>query len=162
MRSWWPDRITVGRIGRPHGLDGSAYVNGHGGAIPLDPGTPVRVGEREAVVTARKGSGERPIVRLDIAASREAIEELRGLELTVDAALLPSPREDEFLHVDLVGCKVLAGEVQLGKVVAVHEYPANDVLELSGGEMLPFVHEVIERVDVPARTIRIQPGFLES
>jgi 16S rRNA processing protein RimM len=152
----------VGRIGRPHGLDGSAYVNGHGGAVPLDPGTSVRVGEREAVITARKGSPQRPIVRFDIAASREAIEELRGRELTVDADLLPSPEEDEFLHVDLIGCSVLAGDVRLGEVVAVHEYPANDVLELSGGEMLPFVDEVIEHVDVPGRTIRIQPGFLDA
>jgi ribosomal 30S subunit maturation factor RimM len=47
----------------------------------------------------------------------------------------------------------------LGTVAAVHEYPANDVLELDSGEMIPFVDEVVVAVDVPARTLTLADGF---
>ena len=67
---------------------------------------------------------------------------------------------DEFFHVDLVGCTVLCGERRLGAVVAVHPYPANDVLELDSGEMIPFVDDVVESVDVASRTLHVAEGFV--
>jgi len=48
----------------------------------------------------------------------------------------------------------------VGTVTAVHEYPANDVLELDSGEMVPFVDEVVVAVDVPARSVTLAQGFL--
>jgi 16S rRNA processing protein RimM len=155
-RSWRPERITVGRVGKPHGLDGSTHLTGHGGAVPLEPGTAVLVGERPAVIAGRKGTAERPIVRFDIAATRDAVEELRGLPVTVEAESLPEPPEDEFFHVDLVGCTVRAGERVLGVVRSVHEYPANDALELDSGELVAFVDDVVVSVDLPARLITIR------
>lgn len=160
MSAWRPERIVVGTVGKAHGLDGSAYLNGYGGAVPLDSGTPVRVGESETTVAGRKGTWDRPIVRFELAADRTAVEQLRGLEVTVDAALLPEPEEDEYLHVDLIGCAVQSGERLLGAVSAVHSYPANDVLELDGGEMLPFVDDVVVEVDVPGRRIEVRPDVL--
>ncbi|MDX6551647.1 MAG: rRNA processing protein RimM, partial [Gaiellales bacterium] len=80
--SWRPERVTVGRIGKPHGLDGSVHLTGHGGAIPMDPGTAVLVGRHEAVIVSRKGTAERPILRFDIASSRDDVEALRGLSVT--------------------------------------------------------------------------------
>jgi 16S rRNA processing protein RimM len=154
--SWRPERITVGRVGRPHGLDGSAHLTGHGGAVPLEPGTAVAVGGREAVIAARKGTVEKPIVRFDIASTREAVEELRGLPVTVESDALPETEEDEFFHVDLVGCLVRAAGRDLGVVVAVHQYPANDALELDSGELIAFVDDVIEAVDPPARLITVR------
>ena len=82
---WRPERIVVGRVGRPHGLDGYVLLTGHGGAIALDAGTEVLLGDRPARVLARKGTAERPILRFDLAATREGADELRGLEVTVDA-----------------------------------------------------------------------------
>jgi 16S rRNA processing protein RimM len=160
VTSWRPERIVIGTVGKAHGLDGSVYLNGYGGAVPLDPGTAVRVGGTDATVAARKGRWDRPVVRFDLAADRTAVEALRGLEVTVDAGLLPEPEEDEYLHVDLIGCMVRSGERELGAVRAVHEYPANDVLELEGGEMLPFVDDVVVEVDVPGRSIRVLPDLL--
>ena len=160
MTAWRPERIVVGTVGKAHGLDGSAYLNGYGGAVPLDSGTPVRVGESETTVAGRKGTWDRPVVRFDLAADRTAVEQLRGLEVTVDASLLPEPEEDEYLHVDLIGCAVRSGERLLGAVSAVHSYPANDVLELDGGQMLPFVDDVVVEVDVSGRRIEVRPDVL--
>jgi 16S rRNA processing protein RimM len=157
--SWRPARIVVGAVGRAHGLDGYLHLSGYGGVVPLDPGTAVRVGEREALVVGRKGTAERPLLRLDIADSREAVEALRGADVSVAAEALPATDEDEFFHVDLLGCRVVCGDCELGGVVRVHEYPANDVLELDSGEMVPFVDEVVVAVDVPGRTLRVAEDF---
>jgi 16S rRNA processing protein RimM len=154
--SWRPERVTVGRIGKPHGLDGSVHLTGHGGAIPMEPGTAVLVGQHEAVIVSRKGTAERPILRFDIASSRNDVEALRGLSVTVEAGSLPDTPDDEFFHVDLLGCTVRAGERELGVVVAVHEYPANDALELDSGDLVPFVDDVVEAVDPPARLITVR------
>ena len=161
---WRPPRIVVGRVGRPHGLDGAVYVEGHGGAVPLRPGLEVTVGGRPAAIVERRGTDSHPIVRFDIAADRTAVEELRGRNVEVQATALPEPDPDEYLHVDLIGCRVFSGEHELGTVADVLSYPANDVLEVRRGEeepmLVPFAADVIEAIDVPARRIAIRGDFL--
>jgi 16S rRNA processing protein RimM len=162
---WRPDRIVVGRIGRPHGLDGSVHLDGHGGAVPLPAGTEVEVGGRAAVIQARKGTAERPILRLDLASDREGAEALRGSEVTVPARSLPETEGDEYFHVDLVGCTVRAGARELGTVADVLAYPANDILQVRPGDgseplMVPFVDDVVLTVDVAGRRVEIREDFL--
>ena len=157
--SWRPSRIVVGAVGRPHGLDGYLHLSGYGGVVPLDPGTAVRVGEREAVVMGRKGTADRPLLRLDITDSRQSVEALRGADFSVAADALPATEQDEFFHVDLLGCRVVCGDRELGIVARVQEYPANDVLELDSGQLVPFVDEVVVAVDVPGRTLRVVEDF---
>jgi len=156
---------VVGRVGRPHGLDGSVHLDGHGGVVPLDPGTRVEVGGRPAVIVARKGTVERPIVLLDLAADRDRAEELRGADVTVPADALPAPGADEYFHVDLVGCAVRAGSRELGTIHGVLAYPSNDVLDVRAGGaseplLIPFVDDVVLRVDVSERVVAIREDFL--
>jgi ribosomal 30S subunit maturation factor RimM len=56
---------------------------------------------------------------------------------------------------------VRSGDRLLGSVARVHEYPANDVLELDSGEMIPFVEDVVVSVDVPGRRLGVVEGFVE-
>jgi 16S rRNA processing protein RimM len=158
--SWRPPRVVIGAVGRAHGLGGFLHLVGYGGVVQLDPGTAVRVGEHDAVIAERKGTAERPLIRLDIAASREQVDELRGCDVTVAADALPETGSDEFFHVDLLGCTVVCDGRTLGSVTRVHEYPANDVLELDSGEMIPFVDDVVVEVNVPARRLRLLDGFV--
>ena len=79
--------------------------------------------------------------------------------MTVAADALPATDQDEFFHVDLVGCTVLCGERSLGAVRRVHEYPANDVLELDSGEMIPFVDRRGGAVDVAGRSLEVGRGL---
>ncbi len=155
--------MVVGRVGRAHGLDGSVYLEGGGGLVPLEPGTPVELDGAAAVVEARKGTEERPILRFDVATDRTAARALRGREVTVAPELLPEPEGDLYLHVDLVGCRVVCAGEQLGEVRSVAEYPANDVLEVAGADgvrLVPFVADVVVRVDVPERLIVLRDDFL--
>jgi 16S rRNA processing protein RimM len=160
---WRPGRIVVGRIGRPHGLDGSVYLEGHGGVVPLAPGTRVTIGERTAVIRGRRGTDQRPILRFDLAATREDAEALRGQPVSVPSRRLPKPDADEYFHVDLIGCAVYAGDRRLGEVAAVLEYPANDVLDVRGGEhdlLLPFAADAVLEVDVAGRRISVREDIL--
>ena len=153
--------MVVGAVGKAHGLDGATHLVGYGGVVPIERGTEVLIGDRPAVVVERKGTHDRPILRFDLAATRDAIEALRGMDVTVAGDSLPDTDEDEFFHVDLLGCRVRCGGRLLGHVVRVHEYPANDVLELDGGEMIPFVEGVVVSVDIAGRTLDVVEGFLE-
>ncbi len=161
LTDWRPQRVVVGAVGKAHGLDGATHLVGYGGVVPIARGTEVLIGDRPAVVIERKGTHDRPIVRFDVAATRDAIEELRGMDVTVAAGSLPDTDDDEFFHVDLLGCQVRCGDRMLGRVKRIHEYPANDVLELDGGEMIPFVEDVVISVDIPGRRLDLVEGFLE-
>jgi 16S rRNA processing protein RimM len=156
-------RLTVGTVGRPHGLDGSFHLAGHGGGVELGAGLAVQVGDRPARIANCKGTADRPILRLDIAASREQVDELRGQQVSVDRSEVPDPDEGEFFQVDLVGCSVWAGERLLGDVADVLTYPAHDVLDVTGGPepvQVPFVEDVVLGVDLGSRRISIREDFL--
>src|SRR3979490_2667637 len=79
-----PVVLPAGRVGRPHGLDGSFYVTG-ARPRPLSVETVVASAGREAALTRRSGTDEHPIVRLEGIDDRDAAQALRGTELTVQA-----------------------------------------------------------------------------
>ena len=136
------------RVGRPHGLDGSFYVD-----RPLEPGTLVTVGDATRAVVARKGTDAKPIVRLEGVDDRAAAEALRGAELRlVDEE---PPGEDEWLVADLVGCRVEG----VGTVTGVLEGLSCDVLEVEG-ELIPLVADAVRRVDVERKVIEVDREFL--
>ena len=58
-----PERTPVGRVGRPHGLDGSFYVT-RPRARMLTLGAKVTVAGRSTAIVRRAGTEQRPIVRL--------------------------------------------------------------------------------------------------
>ena len=162
-RPWRPPTIVVGRVGRAHGLDGAVHLDGHGGAVPLRAGQEVTLGGTPAVIVERRGTDRRPILRFDCASDRDAAEGLRGRNVEVPASALPEPDADDYLHVDLIGCRVTSGDREVGTVADVLVYPANDVLDIRGGEepvLVPFAADVIVSVDVAARHIAVRDDFL--
>src|SRR2546421_9735451 len=81
--------MPAGRVGRPHGLDGSFYVTAARPRL-LSLGTLVSVAGREVAIVRRAGTDRRPIVRLDGVEDRAAAEEVRGLELSGPAPQAPA------------------------------------------------------------------------
>src|SRR3989442_3051632 len=106
LTDWRPQRVVVGAVGKAHGLDGATHLVGYGGVVPIARGTEVLIGDRPAVVVERKGTHDRPIVRFDLAAKRDAFEGLRGLDVTVVADSLPETVHDESFHDYLLSCLV--------------------------------------------------------
>ena len=144
--------MTAGRVGRPHGLDGSFYVDRV--SESLEVGTEVLVAGRSARVERRAGTDDRPIVRLSGVADRDAAGGLRGEPLMVDAGEL---EEGEYLVADLVGCEVPG----LGPVRSVITLPSCDVLEVGDdGVLVPLVSDAVSSIDLDARVIEVDRGFL--
>ena len=157
--------LHAGRVGRAHGLDGSFYVTRPRTRL-LAPGTNLAVGGRRLRVERRAGTEQRPIVRLQGVQTRAAAEELRGLDLHVDAAEAPRLQEGEWWAHELEGCLVVDGELALGTVARLVELPSCEALEVrpaAGGEplLVPMVSAAIRGVDVAARRIEIDAAFLD-
>jgi 16S rRNA processing protein RimM len=157
------DRLPAGRIGRPHGLDGSFHVTRpRAGMLTL--GGTVFVGEREAKVVRRAGTDERPIVRVEGIDSREQVEQLRGADLWCLRAEAPALGEDQWWAEDLEGCRVVDGAHPVGVVRRLVALPSCEVLEVGrdgGGDLLvPMVRDAVRSVDIEAGTIDVDLAFL--
>ena len=150
------ERVRIGRVGRPHGLDGSFFVE-----QPSDDdrwwhvGSRFRAGADEVEVVAARRSSGRPVVRLDRPVPR-------GTALEVERAQLPATGEDEFYVFELVGLRVVEdGGRELGRVAAVTPGVANDVLELEEGLALPMVEDCVRAVELAEGRILVAPGFAD-
>lgn len=71
------------------------------------------------------------IARIAEVTDRNAAEALRGTELTVPRSSLPPLEDGEYYHVDLLGLPVVSTEgAAVGKIIAIDNYGAGDVLEI--------------------------------
>ena len=90
------DLVSVGRVGKPHGLDGSFFVEqASEDAQRFAVGARLHVDGETAEVVASKRSRSRPVIRLD----REV---RRGAELAVPRAELAATGENEYYAFELV------------------------------------------------------------
>ncbi|HEY2638140.1 MAG TPA: ribosome maturation factor RimM [Solirubrobacteraceae bacterium] len=156
--------VVAGRVGRPHGLDGSFHVLEAVMAL-LVPGRSVLVGGRAVEIVARRGSEADPLVRLEGVADREAAQALRGAELEVPREQAPALEDDEYYAADLVGCRVADGPVEVGEVTALVALPSCEALEVAvpgAAEpvLVPLVRDAVRSVDVPGRRIDVDRSFL--
>ncbi len=90
--------------------------------------------------------------RLSGVATREAAEALKGTRLYAPRERLPSLPDDEFYHADLIGLTVVdTGGAEIGRVRAIHDHGAGDMLEVTGpgGRMvlIPFTRAAVPTVD---------------
>jgi len=149
--------VSVGRVGRRHGLDGAFVVEQASdaperfavGATVLAAGEPARV-------VSSKRSGGRLVIRLD-----RPVE--RGTLLEVAQEALPPAEPDSYYVFRLIGLAVEEeGGRPLGRVRDVVPGVANDVIELESGLLLPFVEACVRNVDLDAGRIVIARGFADE
>lgn len=151
--------LHAGRVGRPHGLDGSFHVIEPAPQM-LTIGAEIWVGDRATEVLRRAGTDARPILRVGLASDREAVEALRGEQLRAPRDNAPPLDEGEYWAEDLVGCTVLAGTREVGTVQRLLTYPSCELLELDGGTLIPLVQDAIVVIDAEARRIEVDGRFL--
>jgi 16S rRNA processing protein RimM len=148
------DTVTVGRVGRPHGLDGSFVVeNASEDPARFVVGATLLVGGDPARIQASKRARGRPVIRLDRRVQR-------GAPLEIARADLPPPDPGSFYVFQLIGLDVVEdGGRELGRVTDVAPGVANDVLELDSGVALPLVEDCVRDVDLDAGRILVARGF---
>jgi 16S rRNA processing protein RimM len=120
---------------------------------------------RECAVERFEVQGAGVVALLAGCGDRDAAAALRGQVVAVPRSAFPAARQDEFYWADLVGLGVRNSEgLALGVVTAMLETGANDVMvvkqETADGEerLIPFVAEVVKRVDMAARVIEVDWG----
>lgn len=153
------DLLNAGRIGRPHGLDGSFHVTRPRPTL-LALGGEVRIGDSVRAIVRRSGTDDRPILRLHGIDDRGGAEALRGENLFVARTAAPELADGEYWVEDLQGCHVVtAAGRALGIVDGVRALPSCEVLEV--GELLvPMVGDAVRAIDVAARRIVVDAEFL--
>ena len=147
-------RVSVGRVGKSHGLDGSFVVEGASDAPErFEVGAELLVAGEAAKIVASKRAGGRPVIRLDRRVPR-------GSVLEIPRESLAPAGEDEYYVADLVGLRVEdESGAALGTVTGVVPGVANDVLELDSGLLLPMVEDCVLQVDPSGGRIVIARGF---
>jgi len=165
--------VLIGRIGRPHGVDGELALDG----CPLTPlelhhvrrftWRGARGNTRPLELRTARPAHTRVLVMFDGIDVREAAAELTNGELLADAALLPDPGPGMAYHFQLVGLEVREehGRV-LGKLEDIIPTGAHSVFVVRGERelLVPATPEVLREVDLAGGTITVKlpPGLEEA
>lgn len=163
--------VTVGRIGRPHGIRGEVTVEVHtddpderfatGSVLDTDTDRAPRL-----TVAGTRWHQQRLLVTFAEVTDRTQAEGLRGAELGCE--IEPGEEDpDAWYDQELVGLRARyapgtarAGET-VGEVSAVLHLPAQDLLEIRtprGAKVLvPFVAAIVPEVDPRAGEVLLDP-----
>ena len=160
------ERICIGQIAGAFGVQGEVRLKSFC-AEPTDIASygPLltKDGSRSFSVTLTRPVAGALGARLSGVSSKEEADALRGTELYVARDRLPSLPDDEFYHADLIGLSVYdTGGVLIGKVRAVYDHGAGDILEIFGPGrkqtlLLPFTRAFVPTVDLAAGRIIADP-----
>ena len=110
-------------------------------------------GRKLKITAFRPTKAGEAVIAFEGIGNRNDAEALKGAELFVDRAVLPDTSEDEFYHADLIGLEARDSEGRvLGKVSAIHNYGASDVIELQRADgdhvLLAFSKETVPVLNI--------------
>lgn len=154
------DRICVGAIAGAFGVQGEVRLK----SFCTEPADIASYGPLYDESGTRRFSVKltRPLsgglgARISGVTKKEEADALKGVQLFADRDRLPRLPDDEFYHADLIGLEVRdTGGALLGRVRAVQNHGAGDILDVSGptGELLiPFTLAAVPTVDLVAGRI---------
>jgi 16S rRNA processing protein RimM len=153
-------RILLGTITGAHGVRGEIVIKTYTQAPeniaaygPLvDKG-----GKRYFTIKVMRLTSKGLVAQIEGVTTRTAAEELKGIELHVDRARLPTITNSEFYYADLIGLTAVdCWGKTIGKIVSVANYGAGDLLEIrlpdvTATELIPFSETFVPQVDLAAR-----------
>lgn len=150
--------LEVGRITKPHGLNGEVVVDLWTELTDrLDPKNVLESDRGPMTVETSRLHQEKHLVRFEGFSDRSSVEVLRGLILRAEPREVPGTL---WIH-ELIGCTVqLSDGTSVGVVGNVESNPASDLLVLEDGQLIPMVFVVSH---VANSTVVIDPpeGLLE-
>jgi 16S rRNA processing protein RimM len=152
--------ICIAKITKPHGIRGQAKLISYAD-------TPYDIFEYECLYDQdlnkykihceSKLNDSFFIVRVNNINSRNEIEEIAGINLYITKDMLSLTKEDEYYYEDLIGLQVFDSDnILQGHVVAVHNFGAGDLIEISiknTSMFLPFNKDFVIKVDLISKSI---------
>jgi 16S rRNA processing protein RimM len=167
--------VTVGRIGRAHGIRGEVTVDvrtdspelrfADGARLTTDP-----AGAGPLVIGHSRWHSGRLLVRFDGVSDRAVAEGLRGVHLLAEVGEGERPADpDEFFDHQLVGLRAVTttGDA-VGDITDVLHLPGQDLLVVRRPDnretLVPFVADIVPEVDLAAERVVLDPpvGLLED
>jgi 16S rRNA processing protein RimM len=156
-------RVCLAQFAGAHGVRGEAKVKcftaEEASVAAYGPLTTEDGARRFSLKFLRAPKPGLAIVRAPEIASREDAIALSGVKLyAARSALPPVESEDEFYIEDIIGLDAFADSGRaLGRIVAVHNFGAGDVIELRGASALfvPFTLSAVPHIDIRARTVTV-------
>lgn len=166
-----PDRVCVGAIAGSFGVKGEVRLKSfctEPEAIASYGPLFTEDGSRSYTVTLTRPVANGVGARLSGVLTKEQADALKGTSLFVGRDKLPATGDDEFYYADLIGLDVQdTGGAPVGKLQAIHNHGAGDLLEILGPGMktallLPFTRAAVPTIDLAARRVIIDlPEGLE-
>lgn len=152
--------LEVGRIAKPHGLNGDVVV-----ALDTDvterlaSGSVLSTDAGPLVVRSARRHQHRWIVEFEGVTDRAAADELRGTVLRAE----PVTDDDALWVHELIGAEVRTVEGRsCGRVEAVEANPASALMVLPGGVLVPVAF-IVDETDLPERVVIDPPeGLLDD
>jgi len=166
--------VTVGRIGRAHGMRGEVSVDvrtdtpelrfSEGARLSTEP-----TAAGPLTVTRSRWHSGRLLVVFDGVGDRNLAERLRGVRLLAEIGDDEQPDDpDEYFDHQLVGLRVVTvGGDDVGEVADVLHLPGQDLLAVRRPDapeaLVPFVAEIVPEVDLAGRRVVVDPpgGLLD-
>ena len=157
-------RVTLAAVAGAHGVGGEVRLKLFAESVEsLRRHKTFEAAGRTLTLRSLKPGKPDAVARFAEVASREAAEALRGTLLTIARAELPPLADGEYYHADLIGLPAVAADgTEVGKIAAVENFGAGDILEIEKPDgkrfMVPFRPEAVP--DVGARVV-IDPAYVE-
>ena len=161
------EQVPVGRIGPPHGLDGTVYVRPDtDDPTRFAPGARLLVDGRRMRVERTRRTPDRLFVKFSEISDRTSAEKLRGREVFIEEGQRRELETEEYWPDDLEGleARTVSGE-PVGRVRTVIWATAQNRLVIETGAGLreiPFVDELVPAVNLEEGylTLADLPGLL--
>ncbi|WP_406052866.1 ribosome maturation factor RimM [Kribbella sp. NBC_00889] len=166
--------VTVGRLGRAHGIKGEVGVDvrtdepdlrfADGATLVTDSKVP-----RKLTVEASRWHSGRLLVKFAGVADRTGAEQLRNLfvQAEVDEDARPEDPE-EYYDRELVGLAVRTSDgAEAGDVIDVVHLPSQDLLEIrrpaGNAVLVPLVEELVPEINLDKQYVVVadRPGLLD-
>lgn len=166
-------RLCVAKIATAHGIKGLVKLHVFAEDIDLVKNNTLFTSERgddTIDLTLKNATARHWIAEVKDLTDRTEAEKLRGIELYINQDALPEPKKGEFYFKDLIGLAVVdKNDAPIGKVIAVENFGAGDLLEiqpssnLGGAESfyIPFNDNTVPEILKDKIIIVIPEGLLD-
>ncbi|WP_130485118.1 ribosome maturation factor RimM [Microcella putealis] len=160
----------MGRLTKAHGLKGALklelftddperrFVPGATFSLQV-PATSPWHGQSLTLTELRWYNGQ-PVGFFENVADRSAAESLAKAILWIEQPTDEEPEDDAWYDFQLVGLRVIRDGAEVGEVVRVDHFPAQDLLVVRSAErdvLVPFVSAIVPTVDIAAGTVTVTP-----
>jgi 16S rRNA processing protein RimM len=153
-------RVTLAAVVGAHGIQGELRLKLFTGDLAHYP--LLQAGEATLTLKSVRPGPNGAVARFAEVTDRTAAEALRGTPLTVARDALPPLADGEYYHADLLNQDAVSTDgAALGRIVAVENYGAGDLIEIERPDGKRFLVPVAAGVDDLGPPIRVHAEFVE-